>query len=418
MPTRAPLLLAAALLTLSACGAPQARHVRFAHASPSGTAPLHPAPRRSIRHRATSSGTAPLHPAPPDPASPDPTPHRAAPSGTARPPTATIRRGADPPIRAGAAMAYKPRAAPLAHPDLMSRLEKAIADARRHIPDCLAAGRVDLTTGALLDVAAADGPSRETLSLVAAATRDLFDGPPVSTIEQRIRESRGVPGPHPAPAPRRSARDRRCTVEHVAGAPCGPYLGGSDPLPIHLGNATRLRSQKANCRTPRDVRRRGRSIRAKPPSGGGDRCNLVQDARVQCCWNTAPSTPPSRSSPHAGNPPEGAPFEPSPLPPPLRARRLQLRLPPLRARRARGVHRPRPLPRRRPAVRRSPPRSRRPLLRPRDARPRPPRARPSSAPHRASTAVAGPASALQQGTCGPLGGVGGVRTPRRSLSCA
>ncbi|HJK91810.1 MAG TPA: hypothetical protein RMH85_11445 [Polyangiaceae bacterium LLY-WYZ-15_(1-7)] len=33
MPTRAPLLLAAALLTLSACGAPQARHVRFAHAT-------------------------------------------------------------------------------------------------------------------------------------------------------------------------------------------------------------------------------------------------------------------------------------------------------------------------------------------------------------------------------------------------
>ena len=75
----------------------------------------------------------------------------------------------------------------------MPRFEKAIADARRHIPDCLAAGRVDLTTGVLLDVAAADGPSRDILSLVGAATSDLFNGPNVSTIEQRVRESRGVP---------------------------------------------------------------------------------------------------------------------------------------------------------------------------------------------------------------------------------
>lgn len=62
----------------------------------------------------------------------------------------------------------------------------------REIPDCLAAGYVDMTTGALLSVRTLDSHPREVLDLVAAAAADLFQGANVSTIERLFKRHRGL----------------------------------------------------------------------------------------------------------------------------------------------------------------------------------------------------------------------------------
>lgn len=59
------------------------------------------------------------------------------------------------------------------------------------IPECVAAGYVDMSTGMLLGVKTVDSHPSEVLDLVAAATADLFQGQNVSTIEQMFRKSRG-----------------------------------------------------------------------------------------------------------------------------------------------------------------------------------------------------------------------------------
>lgn len=72
-------------------------------------------------------------------------------------------------------------------------LEKAINVASSQIPECVAVGYVDMTTGMLLAVKTVDSHPSEVLDLVAAATADLFQGSNVTAIEKLFNKSRGIP---------------------------------------------------------------------------------------------------------------------------------------------------------------------------------------------------------------------------------
>ncbi|KRG79168.1 hypothetical protein ABB30_01850 [Stenotrophomonas ginsengisoli] len=72
---------------------------------------------------------------------------------------------------------------------LDATIQKSVAS----IPECLAAGYVDISSGMLLSVRTVDSHPREVLDLVAAATADLYEGPNVRAIEQMFRRSRGLP---------------------------------------------------------------------------------------------------------------------------------------------------------------------------------------------------------------------------------
>lgn len=71
-------------------------------------------------------------------------------------------------------------------------LDQAIAKSLGDIPECLAGGYVDLTTGMLLGIKTVDSHPQEVMDILAAATADLFQGPNVTTIESLFKKSRGV----------------------------------------------------------------------------------------------------------------------------------------------------------------------------------------------------------------------------------
>ena len=73
-------------------------------------------------------------------------------------------------------------------------LNKALADAQSSIPDCVAGGYVDMSTGLLLGIKTVDSHRNEILELVAAATGDLFQSRTVVEIEKLFDESRGITG--------------------------------------------------------------------------------------------------------------------------------------------------------------------------------------------------------------------------------
>ena len=75
----------------------------------------------------------------------------------------------------------------------MSQLDSAIQQAIASVPECLAAGYVDIDSGMLLGVKTIDSHPREVLDLVAAATSDLYEGPNVLMIEKLFRQARGLP---------------------------------------------------------------------------------------------------------------------------------------------------------------------------------------------------------------------------------
>ena len=75
---------------------------------------------------------------------------------------------------------------------MASNLDMAIATAITTIPECLAAGYVDISSGMLLAVKTVDSHPAEVLDLVAAATGDLFAGSNVVAIENLFKQSRGL----------------------------------------------------------------------------------------------------------------------------------------------------------------------------------------------------------------------------------
>lgn len=74
----------------------------------------------------------------------------------------------------------------------MMALESALNKAIREVPECVAAGYVDMSTGMLLAVKTVDSHPREVLDLVAAATADLFQGTNVTAIERMFKKARGL----------------------------------------------------------------------------------------------------------------------------------------------------------------------------------------------------------------------------------
>lgn len=72
-------------------------------------------------------------------------------------------------------------------------LEAALQNAVMQIPECVAAGYVDMGTGMLLGVKTVDSHPQQVLDLVSAATADLFQGPNVVAIERMFKKGRGLP---------------------------------------------------------------------------------------------------------------------------------------------------------------------------------------------------------------------------------
>ncbi len=70
-------------------------------------------------------------------------------------------------------------------------LDTALTKAQQSVPECVAVGYVDMSTGMLLGVKTVDSHPQEVLDLVAAATADLFQGQSVTSIEKLFRKSRG-----------------------------------------------------------------------------------------------------------------------------------------------------------------------------------------------------------------------------------
>ena len=70
-------------------------------------------------------------------------------------------------------------------------LDKALNAAQAQIPECVAMGYVDMTTGMLLGVKTVDSHPSEVLDLVSAATADLFQGTNVVAIEKLFKKARG-----------------------------------------------------------------------------------------------------------------------------------------------------------------------------------------------------------------------------------
>ena len=71
-------------------------------------------------------------------------------------------------------------------------LDKALQQAVSDVPECVAAGYVDMSTGMLLGAKTVDSHPAEVLEVVAAATADMFQGTNVSLIESMFKKSRGV----------------------------------------------------------------------------------------------------------------------------------------------------------------------------------------------------------------------------------
>lgn len=67
----------------------------------------------------------------------------------------------------------------------------------RDIPKAVAAGVVDMASGMLLGVKTVDSHPQEVLDVVAAGTKDLFEGDNTSAIERMFKSIRGVTSQDP-----------------------------------------------------------------------------------------------------------------------------------------------------------------------------------------------------------------------------
>jgi predicted regulator of Ras-like GTPase activity (Roadblock/LC7/MglB family) len=78
--------------------------------------------------------------------------------------------------------------------NLTQVVNNALKAFRRDVPEYLAAGIVDMSTGMLLDADTVDDHPRDILDMLAAATADMFQGRTVTQIEHMWREQRGTVG--------------------------------------------------------------------------------------------------------------------------------------------------------------------------------------------------------------------------------
>jgi hypothetical protein len=75
---------------------------------------------------------------------------------------------------------------------MSDRVNSIVRTLREEVPDCLASGVVDMSTGMLLAIDTLDSHPNEILDLLAAATFDLFRGRNVVMIENLWKERRGI----------------------------------------------------------------------------------------------------------------------------------------------------------------------------------------------------------------------------------
>ncbi len=75
----------------------------------------------------------------------------------------------------------------------MASLDDALQRAMTSVPDCVAAGFVDLSSGMILSIKTVDSHPSEVFDFLAAATADLFQGPNVVAIEAIFKKARGLP---------------------------------------------------------------------------------------------------------------------------------------------------------------------------------------------------------------------------------
>ncbi|MCP2309136.1 MULTISPECIES: hypothetical protein [Kitasatospora] len=75
---------------------------------------------------------------------------------------------------------------------MSDRITSLVKGLRSEVPDCVAAGVIDMSTGMLLSVETVDSHPPEVLDMLAAATLDLFQGRNVVIIEGIFKERRGV----------------------------------------------------------------------------------------------------------------------------------------------------------------------------------------------------------------------------------
>jgi hypothetical protein len=73
-------------------------------------------------------------------------------------------------------------------------IDNALQKAVSLIPECVAGGFVDLSTGMLLAIKTVDSHPQSVLDFLAAATSDLFQGPNVVMIENAFKKARGIEG--------------------------------------------------------------------------------------------------------------------------------------------------------------------------------------------------------------------------------
>ncbi len=74
----------------------------------------------------------------------------------------------------------------------MADLNNALQTAVASIPECIAAGYIDLSSGMLLGIKSVDSHPNEVVELLAAATADLYQGTNVRTIESIFKRARGL----------------------------------------------------------------------------------------------------------------------------------------------------------------------------------------------------------------------------------
>ena len=75
---------------------------------------------------------------------------------------------------------------------MADELEQALQKSVSSLPECLAAGYVDLDSGMLMGIRTVDSHPQEVLDLLAAATAEMFQGQNVTTIEKLFKKARGM----------------------------------------------------------------------------------------------------------------------------------------------------------------------------------------------------------------------------------
>lgn len=70
-------------------------------------------------------------------------------------------------------------------------IETVCTEMLSNVPKSIAAGVIDMSSGMLLDVKTTDSHPSQVLDMLAAATKDLFEGDMVLEIEALFRKTRG-----------------------------------------------------------------------------------------------------------------------------------------------------------------------------------------------------------------------------------